>query len=165
MDSENDQADAISRFLDTDDWQLSEGFFQMLENRWGPHTIDCFANYYNRKLARFFSRFWNPGACGIDFFVQDLEGENCLVVPPVVVLPRVFQSMRVQKAVGTVVAPVWPSASFWPLLHRKYSHYVKDHVLELGSVALRHGRNENSLLGSRSFTGQVMALRCDFRVT
>ena len=163
--SENEKADAISRFLDTDDWQLSEEFFQMLENRWGPHTIDCFANYYNRKLARFFSRFWNPGACGIDFFVQDLEGENCLVVPPVVVLPRVFQSMCVQKAVGTVVAPVWPSASFWPLFHRKYSHYVKDHVLELGSVALRHGRNENSLLGSRSFTGQVMALRCDFRVT
>ena len=125
---------------------------------------DCLARLSHlHKLSD--SSLLQQGACGIDFFVQDLEGENCLVVPPVVVLPRVFQSMCVQKAVGTVVAPVWPSASFWPLLHRKYGHYVKDHVLELGSVALRHDRNENSLLGSRSFTGQVMALRCDFRVT
>lgn len=163
--SENEKADAISRFIDTDDWQITEEFFQTLEIRWGPHTIDCFATYYNAKLARFFSRFWNPGAHGIDFFVQDLQGENCLLVPPVVILPRVLHYMYVQKALGTIVAPLWRSASFWPLIQRKYSAYVKDYVVELGGVALKHGRNTNSLLGSRSFNGQVIALRCDFRCT
>ncbi len=29
--------------------------------RWGPHTIDRFASYYNKKINRFDSRFWNPG--------------------------------------------------------------------------------------------------------
>ena len=23
--------------------------------------MDCFANYYNCKLPKFFSRYWNPG--------------------------------------------------------------------------------------------------------
>lgn len=29
-----------------------------------------------------FSRFWNPGCSCVDYFVQNLDGENCLVVPP-----------------------------------------------------------------------------------
>ena len=43
--------------------------------------MDCFASYYNKKVCKFFSRFWIPGCIGVDFLVQNLEGENCLVVP------------------------------------------------------------------------------------
>jgi len=43
--------------------------------------VDCFASYYNTKVCKFFSSFWNPGCSEVDFFVQNLEGENCLVVP------------------------------------------------------------------------------------
>ena len=79
--TENQQADAISRLIDLDDWQLSNWFFQSLEQLWGPHTVDCLATYYNTKIPRFYSRFWNPGAEGVDFFAQNLENENCLLVP------------------------------------------------------------------------------------
>ena len=53
----NDQADFNSRLIDTDDWELSSQFFNELNSLWGPLSIDCFANYYNAKLTRFYSRF------------------------------------------------------------------------------------------------------------
>ena len=83
--TENEKADYISRLIDFDDWQITHDLFLSLEELWGPHTVDCFANYYTAKLPRFFSRFWNPGASGIDFFAQELSSqnsaENCLVAP------------------------------------------------------------------------------------
>ena len=39
--------------------------------------MDCFANFYHKKVNKFYSRFWNPGCSGVDFFVQNLT------VPPV----------------------------------------------------------------------------------
>ena len=54
----NQQADYISRLIDVDDWQTTNDLFLSLNDRWGPHSVDCFANYYNYKLPRFFSRFW-----------------------------------------------------------------------------------------------------------
>ena len=101
----NQQADYISRLIDTDDWQITNEFFLFLDERWGPHTVDCFANYYNHKLPKFFSRFWNPNTAGVDFFFQPRGGENCLVVPPVGIVPRVFHYMKCQYAVGTLVVP------------------------------------------------------------
>ena len=72
-----------------------------LDARWGPHSIDCFPNYYNHKLPRFFCRFWNPNTAGVDFIIQPLRGENCWVVP-VSVIPKVLHYMKYQKAVGTI---------------------------------------------------------------
>lgn len=73
----NQQAVYISRLIDTDDWQITEEFFLFLDDLWGPHSVDCFANYYNHKIPRYFSRFWNPISSGVDFFFQSLQGENC----------------------------------------------------------------------------------------
>ena len=78
--TENEKADYISRLIDFDDWQITHDLFVSLEELWGPHTVDCFANYYTAKLPRFFSCFWNPGASGIDFFARELSSENCLVL-------------------------------------------------------------------------------------
>ena len=73
--TENEKAD-YSRLVDFDDWQIPHDLFQSLEQLWGPHTVDCFANCYTAKLPRFFSRFSNLGASGIDFFAQELSSEN-----------------------------------------------------------------------------------------
>ena len=99
--SEVERADFISRIIDADDWQISNSCFALLENLWGPHTIDCFANHYNHKIDRSFSRFWTPGCAGIDFFVQPLQQENCLVVPPVCIVSRTLHYLSQQKATGT----------------------------------------------------------------
>ena len=57
----NTQTDFISKIKDCDDWQITYDFFQELDAIWGPHTMDCFASYYNANVERFFSRFSNPG--------------------------------------------------------------------------------------------------------
>ena len=158
----NQQADYISRLLDTDDWQITDDLFLSLDARWGTHTVDCFANYYNHKLPKFFSRFWNPNTAGVDFFIQPLREENCWVVPPVSIVPRVLHYMKCQKAVGTVVVPFWPSAHFWPLVANKYLKYISDYSTHVGNQSLVHCRNRNSLLGSEHFKGYIVALRMEF---
>ena len=116
-----------------------------LDGRWGPHSVDCFANYYNHKLPKFFSRFWNSNTSGVDFFFQSLRGENCLVVPPVGIVPHVLHYLKSQQAVGTLVVPLWPSAHFWPLITHKYNSYLVDHSVHIGKEVLTRGRNPNSL--------------------
>ena len=67
----NQQADYISRLIDIDDWQITNEFSLFLDGHWGPYTVDCFANFYNHKLAKLFSRFWNPGTAGVPNSFQD----------------------------------------------------------------------------------------------
>ena len=94
--------------------RLRQNFFLLLEELWGPHT-------------RFFSRFRNPETSGVDIFVQNLESENCSVVPPVSLLARALHYLSLQKARATIVIPEWPSSSFWPLLTSQYV-WVSDQV-------------------------------------
>lgn len=161
--TELERADYISRLIDVDDWQLSNTCFECLEEMWGPHSIDCFANFYNKKLSRFYSRFWNPGCEGVDFFVQKVHGENCLVVPPVDMIGKALNYLFVNRAQCTLVVPSWPSSYFWPIITKIYGYYVTGHKVFEGSFALRHGQNTNSLLGSDRYKGEVLALHLDFR--
>ena len=123
--SENEQADFVSRLIDTDDWSISEELFKILSQKWGPFTIDCFACFYNKKLDRYFSRFWNPESSGVDAFTQDWSGENCLLVPPVVLISSVLKHIFLCKAKGTLVIPWWPSSVFWPLLWPSYRQWIQ----------------------------------------
>ena len=56
----NQKADSVSKFMDIDDWQITSEFFGLLEQYWGPHTIDCFANFYNTKIEDFSRGFGIP---------------------------------------------------------------------------------------------------------
>ena len=50
----NEHADAISRFIDCDDWGVSLHFFTYVDGIWGPHSVDRFANSHNFELTRFY---------------------------------------------------------------------------------------------------------------
>ena len=68
------QADQyLSRIIDYDDWSLDHKLFKFLDNKWGPHTVDRFACFYNAQLSRYNSRFWNPGSEAVDAFTPTLE--------------------------------------------------------------------------------------------
>ena len=41
----NTRADFVSRFVDVDDWQVTDEVFNNLNDLWGPFTVDFFANY------------------------------------------------------------------------------------------------------------------------
>ena len=98
----------------------------------------------------------------MDFFVQNLESENCLVVPRVSLIACVLHYLSLQKARATIVIPVWPSSSFWPLLTSQYKPFMEGCFQKNGSEALTLGRNLNFFLGSVNFTGNVVAVRLEF---
>ena len=70
----NQQADYISRFIDTDDWQLTDDFFLFLDGCWGPHRVDCFDNYYIISSLNTFQGSGTPILRALIFFFQPLRG-------------------------------------------------------------------------------------------
>jgi hypothetical protein len=44
---ENAFVDELSKLLIPDDWKLAPKFFNLLEARWGPHSVDLFASSDN----------------------------------------------------------------------------------------------------------------------
>lgn len=55
---DNEKSDYLSKLIDYDDWGVSVDFFQFIDSKWGPHTVERFANANNRKLQRFNSGFF-----------------------------------------------------------------------------------------------------------
>ena len=163
--SENAEADAVSRLadrIDIDDWQISNEFFDLLRNRWGMFSIDIFANYYNAKCDRFYSLFYSPRSLGVDAFRYDWRGEFALWVPPIPLIPRALAHAKLCKCRGVIIVPLWTSASFWPHLVGEYKEYIIDFLQVKGRNVLTQGKNTNSLFGSNSFQGDMLALNLDF---
>ena len=60
----------------------------------------------------------------MDFFVQNLVDENCLVVSPVSLISRAIHYLYVSKATATIVIPVWLSSYFWPIISMKFASSI-----------------------------------------
>ena len=101
-----------SRLVDHDDWRLNLVVFKWLDELWGPHTVDRFADHVNAHIPRFNSRFWVPGSEAVDTFTCDWSMENNWWCPPVYLIPRVLRYAKNTKAKGTLITPQWPSAPF-----------------------------------------------------
>ena len=161
---ENEAADLASRsanILDVDDWQITPNFFSIIDRKWGPITIDAFANSYNTKTKRFYSLFHSPHCEGVNAFAYDWSQEMCLLVPPVSVVGKVLNHLLLCKAKAVLVVPDWKSSYFYPLIMKDYRDFVKDSLTAKGIKVLIHGHNKNSLLGSNSFQGNILAFLID----
>ena len=115
----NHPADTISKIVDFDDYTINDQVFGELDIKWGPHTVDRFACFYNTKLPRFNSRFYQIGTEGVDAFTQDWGYANNWLFPPTVLLPRAIRHLQACQAEATLIIPFWKSAIFWTLLHVK----------------------------------------------
>ena len=164
---ENEFADYLSKSVDYDDWMLNPEVFQDLDTRWGPHTVDRFADMYNCQLERFNSRYWSPGTEGVDTFTCNWKGENNWWCPPVHLIPRLLRHAEATEAEGTLIMPQRISAPFWPLLFpdgRQAASFVKQ-IMKLPN-------QDDLFLPSQSglniFKGlpntPVLALRISFRL-
>lgn len=112
----NSYADSVSRVVDYDDWAVSTIFFQHVSSIFGPFDVDRFASSLSAKCERFYSKFWCPGCEGVDAFSASWGGVNNYLVPPVFLVARTLAHLETSRARGTLIAPKWPSASFWPYL-------------------------------------------------
>ena len=163
----NQIADYLSKLCDIDDWGVSIEFFKFMDDLWGPHTIDRFANHYNNRVDRFNSLVWVPGTEAVDAFSVDWSQDNNWLVPPIYLVPRVIKHLQFYKASGTLIVPYWPSAPFWPLLfgnNNNASHFISD-ILEFPKgqdIYVQH-RNKNSIFGSPVFSSKLLAVRFEPR--
>jgi len=60
----NQTADYFSKIFDPDDWEVTEGFLEFLEEK--AFSIDRFANFDNTKCDRFNSRYKVLGTEAVD---------------------------------------------------------------------------------------------------
>ena len=164
---QNQLADALSKWVDTEDWMLRGELFQHLDRMWGPHTVDRFASDKNHLLPVFNSKFWCPGSAGVDAFALNWQGANNWCNPPFSLIGRVLTHMRMQGAVGTVIVPFWPKRPWWPLLEPRaglWAPFVTAWWLfpNMQSVFLP-GPDSGNTVGRGAPGWRVFALRVDFR--
>ncbi len=104
----NKVADKLSRFVDLDDWGLKPEFCAWLQNEWECWCmVDMFATRENRKVARYYSRFAEAEAEGVDTFASPWQNEVVWTVPPPHLIPQVIQHILKHKAKGILVIPNW----------------------------------------------------------
>ena len=147
--TQNEEADALSRIIDYDDWGVDPLLFARLDSLWGPHSIDRFASFYNTKLPRFNSRYWNPGSEAVDAFTCDWSNECNWLCPPPYLLPRTIKYVIQTGAIGTLIVPRWLSAPFWPMLfpdgHHPAPFISEVVVIDKSECLLIPGRSGNNL--------------------
>ena len=118
--SVNHVADALSKIVDLDDWQLNPRIFQMLNKQWGPITIDQslpapIRNYLD--LIHVSGELEEEAeAEAIDSFSQDWSEDNNWLCPPISLIIPTLRHMRAFRARGTLIVPSLPSAIFWPVI-------------------------------------------------
>ncbi|XP_067668097.1 uncharacterized protein [Haliotis asinina] len=148
----NQIADFLSRLPDCDGWGVSQDVFHKVDAIWGPHHVDRFASYYNKKMERFNSKFSNPGSQAVDCFTVNWKGTMSWIVPPI---PRVIKPLKECCAAGTLVVPEWPSACFWPLICTKnvFISQIKDWMyLPTDKDAYTASRIQGGLFGEKDLT-------------
>ena len=124
--------------------------------------MDRFANALNKKVTRFYSRFYEVGCEGTDAFNFSWEGEHNWLVPPLKDIPRVISILRGGNVSGVLIVPHWPSAAFWPLLRVGLSwHYfitdIKIYSSDTGVIV--RGSCPFSLIGSGRSNCAMIALK------
>ena len=114
----NTWADGLSRILTPYEWQLHPAMFRVLEDLWGPHTVDHFASEMTTQLVRYNSLYLDPGTEAVDAMGQVWSKENNYVNPPFWMLDHVIRKIVRDKAVATVIAPRWRAQTWFKQLQR-----------------------------------------------
>ena len=86
-------------------------------DRWGPHSIHRFL--VPSELGRFhdFAAVWlNSCMEYLDVFTASWNNKNNWLFPPPYMIPRVLKHLKLSSADATLVAPLWLSAPWWPLI-------------------------------------------------
>ena len=113
---QNTVADGLSRLTSPYEWKLHPKLFRYLNKKWGPFSVDRFANMSNAQLMRYNSLFWDPMTMGIDAFSQCWSGEINFINPPIRIMNRVLDKVIADQAVTTLICPIWPAQSWFTKL-------------------------------------------------
>ena len=151
----------------------------------GTPEVDMFATLSNSHLPRFMSPIAEPRALAVDALSQDWQGRSMHMFPPFPLLNKVMQKLRsTQMAEVILVAPWWPSQSWFPhllrlcvehslvlpyrrdLLSQQDQKYISDgksyhqHVWRLSCDTIKQQAFQTRSLGSRQPLGGPQPIAC-----
>ena len=113
--SVNVEADAALReFSVRTEWMLRKNVFRQITRHFYVPQIDLFASRQNYQVPLYVSCLPDPGASAVDAFQLDWSQWKSFIHPPVVLLPRILQKVRDDKATALLVAPNWPGQPWYP---------------------------------------------------
>lgn len=175
--SSQNPADRASRQLSGLDCTLAPHVWRLIDDTFGPHSIDLMAIPANvrcdssGRLLKFFSPFPLQAAAGTNVFSQVLPpSDNAYVFPPFVLIgPLIkFLSTHCHCAFSLVVPDLCPRRYWWPLLrHRSTASFVwasKDNLI-FCSFQHRHLRDLHPALYNGTFGCFVFLISEFFRIT
>jgi hypothetical protein len=116
------KADAISKGIDTNNWEVSRADYNHLNVLFGPFLIDLFTTCDNAKTTRFYSRSWEMGTQGVDSFAQNWHGECAYAAPPVSLVMRTIRKVAITLMSGILILPLCKNAKFWTFAFRDGIH-------------------------------------------
>ena len=143
---------------------MSDEIVIHLYSLWGPHEIDWFANDNHHKIPVFYSRYWTINA--IDVFTVNWNGVNGWFVPPVYIVSRVPRYMKQCLAFGTIIVPLWRSASFWPILSPSGDGFIKEVKgcmnLPINKIFFNPGKGKKGVFDNIDLPSRMLALKIDY---
>jgi hypothetical protein len=161
----NEEADALSKMVDTDDWGISQHIFDYLNKAYGPCTIDIFASNLSHKVKKFYAKYWCVGAQGVDAFAYSWTNNFCWMVPPPNLTSKVLSHCKRCKSKGLLIIPKWKSAFFWPTLHNgtRWTDGI-ELLMEYKNPVnfFQRGPFGNDTFTEKRFSGNVIILLVDF---
>lgn len=116
---ENIQADFASRrFYKKNTWNLHPSIFQQIQQRWGPHDVDLFADHTTNLLPRYVSWKTDPMAIAMDAMtIPWTKFSNPYLNPPWNMIQACLKKILLERIhQATIVVPFWPSAVWFPML-------------------------------------------------
>lgn len=107
-------ADIESRkFNENIEWKLNSNVFRIVTEKLGVPNFDLFASRLNTQLPTYAS--WKPGpGCKVVDAFSFLWTENFYYAfPPFSLLGRMVQKIRRDQSMCLVIAPIWPTQSWY----------------------------------------------------
>jgi len=123
----NQWADDLSKFVDPDDWKLSErvwveivGIFRKFDREF---SCDRFAADGANVLDCFCALHWCPGVWFVDCFSRSWSEGFSWWHPNPRDVPRVLAKVRNDRAGGALLVPLWPGSWWWGRLCPDGRHF------------------------------------------
>jgi len=112
VDPRIEEADALSKVKDSDDWSIDIISFESLDRMFN-FSLDVFASEQNRKTTMFYSEFMTPNTSGVDAFAQSWSDQTLWICPPIKYLIHIAITLRRIEAEGVILVPDWITSSFY----------------------------------------------------
>ena len=124
-------AKLFSWFLKSN-WSIDDGSFNIINNKYGPFSVDRFANNLNKKINKFNSKYFCPETSHANAFTNDWSRDHNWLCPPISCIGSVLRHLTLCKARGVLLVRIWPSSYYWSLIYPdgdRMANFVKQYIV------------------------------------